>query len=120
MSVFYVKLKTGEELLGLVDDKTLTESDSSIVPVQGAITFDVDMETGSTIARYWVAYSDIKDVNIDLNDTYFFGSANDQAEKFYNAFLESVKERAELRNLDGVSDDELENMFLTEQNKTIH
>ncbi|AGR47683.1 hypothetical protein PHIM7_37 [Sinorhizobium phage phiM7] len=119
MNVYYIKLKTGEELLGVVDDEDLMDVESSVVYVQGAITFDVDVESGSTIARYWVAYSDHKDVNIDLKDTYFFGSANDQAGKFYNAFLESVQERDNVRNLD-VDEDDVENMLLTETNKTIH
>lgn len=118
MTVFYIRLKTGEEMLGNVDTDLLS-SESNTVFVTGPITFDADPETGSTIARYWIAYSDTKDVNIDLNDTYFFGLANEQANKFYDAFLDSVKKRDEVADIDGMTDDDLEEVF-DNPNRTLH
>lgn len=120
MTVFYVKLKTGEELLGHVDVEALSQdTEATHVLVSGPISFDPDPETGTTVARYWVAYSDHKDVNIDLNDCYFFGTANDHANKFYEAFLESVAERESIQNIDGVSDEDLEEIF-SNPSRTLH
>lgn len=124
MNVFYIKLKTGEELLAthtpVVDDT------SDTVLIEGAISFEMDEETGVSLARYWVAYSDEKNVNLNLNDVYFFGKASTQAHKFYAAFQESVASRKDddeneddIPTIDDMSDDDLEDAF-TKGTRTIH
>lgn len=128
--IYYIKLKTGEELLGIVDPRNFADPDLlTHVWVEQAIIFSADDETGSTFARYWIAYSDTKDLNIAVADTYFMGLANANAKKFYKAFQDSVTQRMveeaqaeeayEGFSLDGMSDDDLEQM-MTHGVKTRH
>jgi hypothetical protein len=117
MNVYYIKLKNGEELLGIHDSPAEPDLESTDVFVQGAITFEADPSTGTAIAKYWIAYAEQKDVNISLNDTYFFGKATDKATQFYQSFLESINQEStdtdayEGFNLDGMTDDDLEQIF---------
>lgn len=87
--VFYIKLKTGEELLGSVSIDTI-HSDSRSIMVNDIIEFSHDSETGSTFIKYWIPYSEVKSTNIDLVDCYFFGLANNNAQELYEKFVNAM------------------------------
>jgi hypothetical protein len=87
IEIGYVRLKSGEELIGPM------EIGEDGVVMNDAISFFMDSTDGSTIAKYWITYSDDRKLSLSRNDMYFYGKANDQALKFYMTFQESVAKR---------------------------
>lgn len=86
--VGYVRLKSGEELIGPME-----VNEDGVIIMNDAISFFMDSTDGSTIAKYWITYSDDRKLCLSKNDVYFHGKANDQALKFYAAFQENVAKR---------------------------
>ncbi len=87
----YVRLKSGEELIGPMMVKY--KKKKAKVIMQDAISFFLDTESGATIAKYWITYSDDRELVLTGDDLYYYGVANEQAVKFYAAFQQSVDER---------------------------
>jgi len=111
-SVYYVKLKTGEELFAEANLNEEIDWDALTgVLVNNAVIVNVDHATGETIARFWITYSNHRMSTIDLKDIYFFGLANETGTTFYHKFMESLNSKSDTMDLDDMSDDDLENAF---------
>lgn len=91
-AIGYVRLKSGEELIGPMKVKVSKKGKVRVI-LDDAISFFLETETGATIAKYWITYSDDRKLVLTEDDLYFYGVANEQAMKFYAAFEQSVAER---------------------------
>lgn len=124
MTVYYIKLKTGENLLGLYDPEEDSANASPEVFVRDIISFTPTPGSATTAAKFWITFSDQHSVNINLNDVYFFGLAHEDAHDFYDRFvtavaeIEEAQEEEAVANIDGMTDDDIEAYF--DPNKVVH
>lgn len=103
MDLVHVKLKTGEDLVGYLENRL----DSSI-RVNSPVQMTVDPNFGF-FAKSWLLLSQENSVHLKLEDLYFCHKASDKAERYYDEFMHRIHQ--DDRPTDLEFDSELEDIF---------
>lgn len=91
--IFYVKLKTGEDIIG---EEFFYEGPTSVVIALSNPVQFIFEDTGSVFAKSWCLFSQDNMAIFKREDTYIISPANDKAIEYYRSFTTSREESSPL------------------------
>lgn len=110
MNLIHIKLKNGDDLIGVRD----TEENKQVkdgIWVVSPIRVDVHPIHGLW-AKSWMMLSDGNTVKINSSDIMYIANANQKATEYYHMFIEKHSEDEAASSLDDTID-ELEDLYTT-------
>lgn len=99
MSLVYLKLYNGEEILG---DNTSIDSDSYCIgnPIQVRIH-----PAHGLFAKSWLLLAETNSIVLSKSDVLFIGEANERAKTYYETFISRIADRERERDATHNRDD---------------
>lgn len=82
-----IKLKNSEDIVGYISEET-----PEWVDVLDPVSFDLDPHNGVYV-KSWTLFSVLDIVRIDKKDISFMSQANDEAEMYYNQYMDKLNSR---------------------------
>ena len=104
MTVYYMKLKNGEELL--VENVVQATEPYLLLVKPVSINYD---DGYGMVAKYWVAYGKSNDIEITADNVMIYLEASEKATGYYKEFIEQISAKNTINKMvsDSSSDDDI-------------
>lgn len=109
-----IKLKNSEDLVGYISEET-----AEWVDILDPVSFGLDPHNG-VFVKSWTLFSILDIVRIDKKDISFMSQANDEAESYYNQYMDKLNSKSNSLQSESY-DSDLESIFtaMIESRKSI-